>query len=154
VAQGANPVGELNTSFDAYPGIEQFTVEVDRYAVVDGKYLYFDLPFTPSLFAAGEDRRVLPLFVSGRQQTVVRTEVNLPPGFQHIDVGPKSKEVAAPAGSGSVSIEAKSEGGKYTLVHRFDTIPALVKAEQYPQMLALESGLRQKSSRVFLLQAQ
>ena len=50
VAQGARPVGDLVTRFDAYPGVEEFTVTVDNYSVVDGKYLYFDLPFTPSLF--------------------------------------------------------------------------------------------------------
>ena len=52
VAQGARPVGDLTTQFDTYPGLEQFTVEVDNYSVVDGNYLYFDLPFTPSLFPA------------------------------------------------------------------------------------------------------
>ncbi|HVV70570.1 MAG TPA: DUF3857 domain-containing protein, partial [Verrucomicrobiae bacterium] len=37
VSQGAHPVGELVTRFDAYPGVEEFTVTVDNYSVVDGK---------------------------------------------------------------------------------------------------------------------
>ena len=49
VSQGARPVGDSITNFTNYPGVEQFTVDVDNYSVVDGKYLYFDLPYTPSL---------------------------------------------------------------------------------------------------------
>ncbi len=39
VSQGARPVEDLVTKFDAYPGVEEFTVEIDNYSVVDGKYL-------------------------------------------------------------------------------------------------------------------
>ena len=53
MAQGARPVGDLVTRFDTYPGLEQYTVDIDNYSVVDGPYLYFDLPFTPSLAAGG-----------------------------------------------------------------------------------------------------
>ena len=38
--------------FDTYPGTVQFTVKLDNYAVLDGNYLYFNLPFTPSLYSA------------------------------------------------------------------------------------------------------
>src|SRR5207344_2191336 len=61
VAQGARPIGDLTTTFNTYPGVEQFTVEVDHFSVVDNRYSYFDLPFTPSLFPPGADTRTLPL---------------------------------------------------------------------------------------------
>ena len=35
VAQGARPAGDLATKFDRYPGIEQYSVTVDHFAVVD-----------------------------------------------------------------------------------------------------------------------
>jgi len=54
----------LATDFDAYPGVEKFTVAIDNYSVVDGNYSYFNLPFAPSLFPAGADRRALPMLVS------------------------------------------------------------------------------------------
>ncbi len=53
LAQGAKAVGDLTTSFDTYPGVEQFTADVDNYSVLDGNYFYFDLPFNPSLMGAG-----------------------------------------------------------------------------------------------------
>ena len=47
----------------------EFTVDVDDYSVTDGKYFYFDLPFTPSFFSAGADQRSLPMFISdGRER--------------------------------------------------------------------------------------
>ena len=51
VSQGAQPLGDLNTRFDSYPGVEQFAVQVDNYAVVDGKYLVLRsalYPFAPA----------------------------------------------------------------------------------------------------------
>ncbi|MDD5673224.1 MAG: DUF3857 domain-containing protein, partial [Chitinivibrionales bacterium] len=64
VAQGARPVSGLTTRFDTYPGLEQFAVEIENYSVVDGRYQYFDLPFTPSLMPVGAERRTLPLMIS------------------------------------------------------------------------------------------
>src|SRR5207249_8977914 len=112
VAQGARPVGDLTTTFGTYPGVEQFTVEVDHFSVVDGRYSYFDLPFTPSLFPPGADARTLPLFISQQNERKVRTEINLPPGFQQVAIAPKSESLEAPDGSGTVRITSSDAGGK------------------------------------------
>jgi len=152
LAQGARPVGDLVTQFDAYPGLEQFTVEIDNYGVVDGKYLYFDLPFTPSLFPAGADRRALPLFISWQRRDSVRTEIELPPGFRHLVMAPKSEVIAAPDGSGEARISAKDTPGKCVIAHDFDISPAIVPPQDYSAMLKVESALGRKSSTVFLLE--
>jgi transglutaminase-like putative cysteine protease len=152
LAQGARPVGDLVTKFDAYPGVEQFTVEIDNYGVVDGKYLYFDLPFTPSLFPAGADRRALPLFISWHRQDIVRTEIELPPGFRHLVMAPKSDVIAAPDGGGKARISAVDTPGKCVIAHEFDIYPAIVPPQDYSAILKVESVLGRKSSRVFLLE--
>ncbi len=91
LAQGAKAVGDLTTHFDTYPGVEQFTADVDNYSVLDGNYFYFDLPFNPSLLSAGADRRALPLFVSRSSDRAVHTEIDLPPGFRHVVMAPGSE---------------------------------------------------------------
>jgi transglutaminase-like putative cysteine protease len=151
-AQGARAVSDLKTKFDAYPGLEQYTIEVDNYSVVDGKYSYFDLPFTPSLFALGADTRTLPLFISHKNQFTVRTEIDLPPGFPQIDIAPPSIKYRAPDGAGQINIKATDSPGKRVTVHEFQSFPAIVSARDYPEMLKIESELRRKSSRVFLLE--
>ena len=153
VAQGAHPVGELSDQFESYPGIEHYSVEVDNYAVVDGKYLYFDLPFTPSLFeyALGGDRRTLPMLLSQAGKRNVRTEVELPPGFRGVVVSPTSQSFDAPSGVGKVRINANSTAGKFVLTDEFETSPALLDPKDYPSMLKLESSLGKKSAKVMLL---
>lgn len=152
IAQGARPVGDLITQFDTYPGLEQFTVDVDNYSVVDGKYLYFELPFMPSLYGSGPDQRTLPLFLSRRNVNSVHTEIQLPPGFPHVVMAPPSVSLSGPDDSGTAHISATDSPGKYVLTEDFETDPSIVDAKDYPDLLKLEASLGRKSSRVFLLQ--
>lgn len=152
VTQGAQPMGDLTTQFDTYPGVERFAVQVDNYAVVDGKYLYFDLPFTPSLLPVGADHRALPLFISRHNENTVRTEIELPAGYKQIVIAPGGAELSAPGGGGIARTVAKNESGKFVLTHDFETWPAIIDPKDYGQLLKLESALGQRGSRVFLLQ--
>jgi transglutaminase-like putative cysteine protease len=152
VAQGARPIGDLTTKFDAYPGIEEFTVEIDHYSVVDGKYLYFDLPFTPSLFPMGADQRVLPLYLSRDLSDSIRTEIQLPASYRHVVISPVSREFVAPGKSGKVRVKSSKSGDKYVFTHDFISAPAILDPKQYPAMLDFQSDLGRKSSRVLLLE--
>jgi hypothetical protein len=152
MAQGAKPVGDLTTKFDTYPGIEEFTVELDHYCVVDGKNYYFDLPFTPSLFTAGADQRALPLFIPGTLDKTIRTEINLPPAFQRLVISPADAKLELPAGAGSAVASRTSAPGQYTITYQFDTTPAIISPADYPSVLKLQSTLGKKSARVFLLE--
>ncbi len=149
-AQGARPVGDLITKFDTYPGRQQYTVEVDNYAVVDGKYCYFDLPFTPSLFPVGADRRILPLYAPEQGTETIHTEINLPPSFRRVVIAPPGEKLQAPGGTARIT--SANAGGKYEITHQFTTIPTIVAPGDYADRLKAESALRQKSSRVFLLE--
>jgi hypothetical protein len=152
VTQGAQPLGDLTTRFDCYPGVEEFSVQVDNYAIVDGKYLYFDLPFTPSLLPAGTDHRTLPLFISRHNENTVRTEIELPTGYKQIVIAPQCTELTAPGGGGIAKTVAKNESGKFVLTHEFETWPTIIDPKDYGEVLKLETTLGQKASRVFLLQ--
>jgi len=152
VAQGAHPVGELSTQFQTYPGREEFTVEIDNYSVVDGKYLYFDLPFTPSVFPAGAQRRSLPLFISRDDHETIHTEIELPRGFPQIAIAPKSETLEGPDGSGQVRITASDVKGKCFITHDLETSPAIVAPKHYEAMLQVESVLGKRSSKVYLLE--
>ena len=149
-SQGARPVGDLVTQFDTYPGRQQYTVAVDNYAVVDGNYLYFDLPFTPSLFPGGADRRILPLYAPEQGTETIHTEINLPPGFRRVVIAPPGEKLQAPGGTARIT--SANSGGKYVITHEFATIPTIVAPGGYADRLKAESTLRQKSSRVFLLE--
>ncbi|HTA29528.1 MAG TPA: DUF3857 domain-containing protein, partial [Candidatus Cybelea sp.] len=152
LAQGARPVGDLTTRFDTYPGVEEFTADVDNYSVLDGNYFYFDLPFTPSLFPAGADRRALPLFISHGSDRVVRTEIALPAGFRHVVMAPGSERLDAPDGSGKAEITSTDSAGKWAFTHEFETEPAIIPAPDYAALQKVESTLGRKSGKVVLLE--
>lgn len=153
IDQGARPVGDLTDQFNTYPGTEKFTVELDNYAVVAGKYLYFDLPFTPSLFQLpGGDRRSLPFMLSQEESSSVRTEIELPPGFRDVIIAPESKNLDAPEGVGKARLASSAGMGKYVLTDDFEMSPAVISPQDYPAMLKMESALEKKSAKVFLLQ--
>jgi transglutaminase-like putative cysteine protease len=151
VAQGARPAGELVTKFDTYPGLEQYSVTVDHYAVVDGRYLYFDLPFTPSLFPLGTDNRVLPLFLNYAGQSRISTDITLPLEFKHSVIAPQGEKLRAGGGTARVTMAAAD--GTFHLTHELETRPAIVAPTDYARMLQAESALREKSARAFLLEA-
>ena len=150
VSQGARPAGDLTTRFDAYPGTEEFTVEMDHYAVVDGKYYYFNLP-AQSLFPAGTDRRALPLYIAQGSQTMGRTEIDLPAGFRQMIIAPKNNTLKTAGGTAKTTVTNRTDG-KCILTHELATRPAMVSPKDYPALLQAESALRQKSARVFLFE--
>lgn len=152
VAQGARPVGDLVTRFDTYPGIEQYSVTVDHYAVADGKYLYFDLPFIPSLFPIGADTRVLPLFIDYASRNRIDTEITLPPEFQKLVIAPSGRKLKA-AGGGEARVTVAEAGGKFDLTQELETTPAIIPPGDYSKLLEAESSLREKSARAFLLES-
>ena len=153
VAQGARPVGELTTKFDTYPGTESFTVEIDSYAVADGRYYYFNLPFTPSLFPTGADRRTLPCFLGGQSEETVRTTIDLPPAFKKVVIAPPAADLHAPDGGGFARISDTAPApGRRVLTHELTATPAIVSPNDYPALVDLEATLRRKSAKVFLLE--
>jgi len=152
VAQGARPVGDLVTRFDAYPGVEEFTVDIDHYAVVDGKYLYFDLPYELRLFPTYTDRHTLPLLIRKARLESVTAEVELPRAFRHVVIAPRSENLVAPAGAGDIRVAAKAADGTWSVTQDLAARPALVAPGDYPKLLAVESVLENESSRLLLLE--
>jgi Transglutaminase-like superfamily len=151
VAQGARAVGGLTTKFDTHPGLEEFTVELDDYGIVDGKYLYFSLPFTPSFFNAAADQRTLPLYISDANDQVIRVAIELPAGYHLTDIAPRSAHFAAPGGS-RVRVTETSADGQCVITDELETVPGIIAPANYSKLLNIQSALGQKSETTFLLE--
>jgi transglutaminase-like putative cysteine protease len=152
VAQGARPVGDLATNFDGYPGVEQFTVEIDHYAVVDGKYLYFDLPYMLRLFPTYTDRHTLPLLIRAPRLETVHAEIELPAGFRRVVIAPRNEDLNAPSGAGKVHVSAKVSGRNWSVTQELSALPSVIAPEDYGALLSVESALENESSRLLLLE--
>jgi transglutaminase-like putative cysteine protease len=152
VAQGAHAIAPLQTDFDSYPGTETFAVELNHYAVSDGRYLYFETPARPGLFGIFADQRALPLLIPNRHEEVVRTEVQLPPEFSHLLIAPRTRTNETAATAGQFSITLSGSGDHFTITDTLERSPAIVSSVDYPQLVRAESELENKSSRLLLFE--
>jgi hypothetical protein len=152
LAQGARPLGDLVTDFKTYPGTEQFTVAIERFAVLDGNYLYFDLPVKHVLVQAGANRRTLPLYAANETETTIRTDIGLPPGYRHLVIAPPSATYTVPDHFGRVQISTTEGDGKFTITQVFAGSPAIIAPENFPTLQEIESTLENKAARFFLLE--
>jgi transglutaminase-like putative cysteine protease len=151
VAQGARPEGDLTTDFGTYPGVESYAVTMDNFAVVDGSYMYFNLPLSPTLFKIDADTRTLPYFISRSSETEGSVSLELPQGFSAVLVAPPSQDSVAPDGCGRVVIAERPTDRGFEYTFKLEASPTIVDAKDYPTLLSLEASLEQRSSRTFLL---
>ncbi|HWC59595.1 MAG TPA: DUF3857 domain-containing protein, partial [Verrucomicrobiae bacterium] len=151
VAQGAKAVDDLKTDFGTYPGLEEFTVDLDDYGVVNGNYLYFNLPFTHPFFAAMTDQRSLPYYISFDHEKVARAEIEFPAGYVQTDIVPKSETFKLPGGS-RIQITKSNAPNRCVLWNDFHVAPAIINPTNYPELLDIQSALGQKSATTFLLE--
>lgn len=151
VAQGARPVSDLTTKFDTYPGLEKFSVQMDNFAVADGKFFYFNLPFTASLFDTLADHRALPLYVPEADENDFRAEIELPGGYHETGIAPKNEKLVAPGGS-EARVTESNDGDKCVVTEQLETLPGIIKPKNYSDLLNMQSALGQKSATTFLLE--
>lgn len=151
VAQGAKPVTGLTTKFDTYPGLERFTVQLDNFAVADGKYFYFNLPFTGSLFDGLADHRSLPYFIPGADENDFRAEITLPAGYHESGIAPRTRKLVAPGGS-EARVTESNDGDKCVVTEQFEMKPGIIKPKEYSDLLNIQSEIGQKSATTFLLE--
>ncbi|HVU35019.1 MAG TPA: DUF3857 domain-containing protein [Opitutaceae bacterium] len=154
VAQGARPVTPLTTTFDTYPGTETFTVEIDHYGVVDGKHFYFSVPFRPSFRPVESDRRTLPLLIRRSEARTITADIKLPPAYGRYVISPVTSRWQAPGTAGDAEIVATNQPGHSVVNYRFRVNPAIVSPTDYPQMVAIESAVENRSTQLFLVDQQ
>ena len=113
ISQAATAEGELETAFDSYPGVEQFTVRVPRYAVRAGGYLYFTMPASlQDIFGFRSETRDNPIFWSGPRRIAIRTTLTLPQEFATLALQPAEVEWKAPQSAGVVRILPYRRGAR------------------------------------------
>ena len=153
VAQGARPAGDLTANFNTYPGIEQFTVEIDHYAVIADKFCYFNLPFVPRLLPATANQRALPLFISQSSTQQFRVEIELPPAYPQVDIAPGNEQFNEPDGTGTVRVATAKANDQLIISFELNSRPAIVTPADYPAAENIEAILENPVSRVLLLES-
>jgi len=146
------------TNFDSYPGTESYRVQVQKYAVRDGDYLYFELPRSLSHpFGLRSDTHENPFYQGGDQTLRITTIVELPKGFSNVVLAPGQKEWKLPAGGGTARVrvtkqDAQGDGPTVlTFTHEVDLNPFILESASYGDLLEIEKQLTHAEARTVLV---
>jgi hypothetical protein len=165
IAQAATAEGQLETAFDSYPGVEQFTVRVPRYAVragfpggSQGSYLYFVMPDSlQDLFGFRSEARDNPIFWSGPRRIAIRTTLTLPPEFATLVLQPPEVEWKAPQSAGVIWVQkcvaTQTRGAADVIEQTVNLLPAIIPATDYDNLLHIQRLLNHPSARTILAAA-
>jgi len=165
ISKAATPAGELITRFDAYPGVEEFKVNAERFAVRDGAYLYFRVPGgllgVPGVRA---DRRENPLYWSIPFRAEVAVQVELPEGVELV-LKPANAEWVMPGGAGTLSLSCEAPGSaggapagkaarsvqRLRLRQRMTLPVGVIPSQAYDTLLEINRRLAHPGARTVLL---
>ncbi len=152
ISQNAVAEGPLVTRFEGHPGLEEFAVRIDRYAVRDGDRLYFILPVSPvSLPGLTSDARANPLYWGGSSRDRVEVDVRLPEGFGQIEIAPPDLAWTND-GAGRIAMETKrGADGSLRITRTIDLEPVLFPATNYPALLELDRDLKHPRLRTVMV---
>ncbi|MBM4024058.1 MAG: DUF3857 domain-containing protein, partial [Planctomycetes bacterium] len=174
ISQAAVADANLATDFTSYPGVEFFRVQVQRYAVRDGDYLYFELPRTLGrLFGLRSDTHENPFFQGADQSLRITTTVELPPGFSTVVLAPGQKQWRLPANGGTAQVHVAQPRGEgvpplegqdkiqtaapregatvLTFVHEVDLDPFILESAGYADLVDIEKQLAHAEARTVLV---
>ncbi len=155
IAQAAEADGNLVTDFDSYPGVESFRVQVQRYAVRDGDFLYFELPgLLRRLFGLRSDTHENLFFLNWDQGLRVSTVVELPEAFPDVVLAPAPKQWQLPSdGVVRVRVERQEPSNGRTVLaitHEIDVNPFVLAPDRYPDLVEMERQLAHGEARTIL----
>ncbi len=158
ISQAAVADSNLVTNFDSYPGTETYSVQVKRYAVRDGDYLYFELPRSLGhLFGLRSDTHENPYYHDGDQSLRITTVVELPKGFSNVVLAPAQSQWKLPAGGGTVRVRVAKQDASgdarttLTFIHEVDLNPFILDSATYADLLEIEKQLTHAQARTVLV---
>jgi len=152
ISQGAKPVGDLITKFDGYPGIEQLTVKVDKFAIRDGDFLYLKVPISlKNILGLRSDVRDNPISWNSKTKRTLTASVELPAGFDNVQLVPPEIAWKAPENAGTITTKTVVSNGKIKVIDSVDINPAVIPADEYDDLLEINRKLSHPRMRTILV---
>ncbi|MCK5802359.1 MAG: DUF3857 domain-containing protein, partial [Lentisphaeria bacterium] len=157
ISQAAEASEPLVTEFDSYPGVETVVARVPDYAVVDGDFLYFDLPVQPfgqlGLRAA---TRTNAFYRGSPLDLKTETQILLPEPFLTPVLLPTKMNWKGPNGLGRLKVRIRRfrtpEGRQaIAITHHWRIRPAVVPARKYDRIQEPREVLFQPGAKTVLL---
>jgi transglutaminase-like putative cysteine protease len=152
ISQSAKAEGDLVTDFTSYPGVETFTVLVERFAVVDNEHMNLNLPHGfGNALRLRADSRTIPLYWQGRQRAQVAVMLHLPERWREVLLAPEEREWEAPKGLGEIRVEVEKTDDLIRVEHEMRLKPGVIDTEDYSDLLEINRRLSHPAARAVLL---
>ena len=157
ISQSAEAVGEFVTDYVSYPGVREFTVNVPRYAVRDGEYLYVKIPAgLRQAFRLDSDERTFPWFYSTEDQSKVSYRIILPEGTEQLYMLPQDIDWNGPDGLGYVQFitttEMDTDGQPIVSIHQERNLQsAIIGSDEYESLLYINRRTASPSAGTLLI---
>jgi hypothetical protein len=153
ISQSAVLDGEYRVDSAAYPAVTEFAVRVPRFAVRDGRFLYFNLPAQMAVrLPALPNERANPYHSEESFEVVTKHEVQLPPG--RILLAPATGEMVAPGRWGRLAMATeRDEGGsRFRSTQTLTLAPELIESSKYAELQQAAARMRHPSLRSMLFE--
>ncbi len=158
VSQSAKPDGDLITNFSRYPGTEEFTVNVDKYAVRDGKLLYMNLPEALNgLVQTVSKKRENPLYAPREIDIDKEFTITMPSNYSGTSIRPSSDIIDFPGQSGSlidISSFEKTVGNRHECIisQKIALKPFMYSKNQYEYLMKINERISHPRMRSLLME--
>ena len=153
IAQNAQPNGELITDYAHYPAHYSLSATAQRYAIQDQNYLYLQLPaLFADLFNYRSPQRTLPLAQSNWIDQEIQLLLHLPPNHTPL-ITPQPLTLQLPNQTGTVQLTTHYDPQHHTLTltGTAHIRPALIPANQFPQLIQADRQLSHPNRSTLLL---
>ncbi|MFC1587836.1 DUF3857 domain-containing protein [Planctomycetota bacterium] len=156
ISRAARPVGKLVTDFDSYPGVLEFSVIIEKFAVLDGEYLYFTLPDSmANAIRVWADTREYPLYRAAPRKRNLQIRIELPAEFDNILLSPPEIAWQGPGATGSIAVKIRQDkkSGVNCLVYEgiMDLLPGVMPAAEYGKILDISRRLAHPEGKTVIL---
>jgi transglutaminase-like putative cysteine protease len=159
ISQSARPAGEYITRYDQYPGVEEVSVQVEGFAVHQGRYLYLKVPGLVNILeGVTSDERKNPLYQADPRKARITAEVELPEGMEACEALPPDGLTIAVGKKGGITMGTtliEGRGGKgrkaVRITQDIDIRPGIVLPSEYPDLLDYQRILSHPKANLILL---
>ena len=153
LSQSALASSELKSDFSVYPGLVSYAVNIDRFAVIDGEYMYITLPEALGrIFGLKSDKRETPYYNPSFLNYTAQMDIELPQSYKSILLCPESQVKEIPGESGTIEISSQRLGAtKLRIVYKVNLKPSIIPASDYDELFDISTWLSKKDNRMILL---
>ncbi len=156
VSQSARVEGKLETDFSSYPGKVSYSFTVPGYAVVDGRFMYFELPEDlRGVVSAGLDERSTPLYTGNFYRRSINCRISIPgkTGLKP-SIAPVEKLWTLPRNAGTVMSSSRwLEAENILLVSQnVRLLPAIIPPSKYDKIKSISRESSHDDTRTVLFE--